>query len=192
MGAVPLNEALGAVGELLAAEGETEAIVVVGGATLNLLGLVQRTTGDVDVIARAHADAGGDLHLERPLPFPAVLRRAIDTVARDFGLPENWMNATVAGQWDVGLPPWLVDDIEWRQFAGLAVGLVGRRTLVALKLAAAADSGPSSVHVQDLKTLTPTDDEFQDVAPWVISQDGSPDFERMVWEVVEHVRERRE
>ena len=47
-----LEAALRALGELLAAADEPAAVVVVGGATLNLLGVVRRATNDVDVIAR--------------------------------------------------------------------------------------------------------------------------------------------
>jgi hypothetical protein len=46
-----LLNAIRAVGELLAAEGETVRIVVVGGAALILGGLVTRLTEDVNIIA---------------------------------------------------------------------------------------------------------------------------------------------
>lgn len=49
-----IEPALRAVGELLQLEGHEFAIVVVGGTSLNLLGLVNRVTTDVDVIAFAH------------------------------------------------------------------------------------------------------------------------------------------
>jgi len=42
-----LPEALAAVGALLAEEGDQATIIVVGGASLNLLGLIERTTQDV-------------------------------------------------------------------------------------------------------------------------------------------------
>ena len=111
-----LEEALSAVGELLAAEGEKFAIVVVGGATMNLLGIVRRSTGDVDVIARAHRDATGDWRLEPAEPFPTPLDRAIRTVARDLGLAEGWMNAVVGAQWMQGLPPGLTEGMVWRNY----------------------------------------------------------------------------
>jgi hypothetical protein len=46
-----LLDAIRAVGELLAAEGEAVGIVVVGGAALVLGGTVSRLTEDVDIIA---------------------------------------------------------------------------------------------------------------------------------------------
>lgn len=187
-----LEAALQAVGELLAADGEQVAIVVVGGATLNLLGIVRRGTSDVDVIARASRTASGDLRLERATPFPPGLKRAIRTVARDFGLSVDWMNAVIEAQWVAGLPPGLAEDITWRNYGGgLDVGLVGRRTLIALKLFAAVDRGPLSVHLQDLIALGPTADEMEHAATWVRIQDAGPGWAGNVAEVIEHVARRR-
>jgi hypothetical protein len=186
-----IEEALHATGELLRAAGDHVSVVVVGGATLNLLGIVRRTTNDVDVIARAFRDAEGALRLSQAEPFPASLQHAIRTVARDFGLPENWMNAEVGAQWVQGLPTWILDDITWRSYGHLDVGLVGRRTLIALKLFAAVDSDPRSVHVQDLLALAPTDEELDDGREWVVTQDANENFDSMISRVIEHVRSHR-
>jgi hypothetical protein len=76
---------LTAVGELLAADGEAYAIVIIGGAALNLLGIVRRTTSDVDILAW-----GRGAEISRPPePLPAPLVRAIDAVAKRFGLPPH-------------------------------------------------------------------------------------------------------
>jgi hypothetical protein len=187
-----LESALSAVGELLAAEDEHIAIVVVGGATLNLLGVVQRATSDVDVIARAFRTPTGELRLERALPFPPPLARAIRTVARDFGLPDDWMNAVVEAQWTQGLPPGLPEDITWRGYGGgLDVGLVGRRTLIDLKLFAAVDRGPGSVHFQDLIALDPSEEELRRAEGWILTQDAAPEWSSLVHEVIEDVERRR-
>lgn len=86
---LPIEIALAAVGQLLHTVGERVSIVVVGGATMNLLGIVRRSTRDVDVIARAYRDEEGRLHLVQAEPFPPSLQVAIRTVARDFGLPQD-------------------------------------------------------------------------------------------------------
>ena len=193
-----LENALGAVGELLQAEGARAAIVVVGGASLSLLGLVPRTTRDVDVIARVEEPEPGAVPEERtpaaplvpPEPLPEPLVRAIRTVARDFGLPPDWMNTDVALQWRSGLPPGLEDGLSWRRYDALRVGLVGRRALIALKLFAAVDGGPGGVHFQDLVALGPTDDEMAQAAAWVRTQDASSVFGQMVGEVVALVRKK--
>lgn len=184
-----LRHALTAVGELLANENESVAIVVTGGATLSLLGIVDRATSDVDVIARARRGEAGTLELEPPEPFPDALERAIRTVARDFELDEDWMNAVVGMQWSQGLPPWFGEEIEWTNYGGgLDVGAVGRRTLIALKLFAAVDQGPKSIHFDDLQQLVPSDTELDEARDWVLTQDAAPRWSEMVDEVVAHAK----
>ena len=187
-----LDPALSAVGELLEKEHTEVALVVVGGATLNLLGLIDRTTQDVDVIARATDPIGAvPARLAPPDPLPDALQRAILRVARDFGLAPDWINTAIARQWSQGLPPSLPHDIAWRRYGGLHVGLVGRRTLIALKLFAAVDQSMRSVHGQDLLALNPSDEELDRAAEWVATQDASGAFPRLVTEVVEYVRAHR-
>lgn len=195
MTSAELEEALYAVGELLKAEKAREAIVVVGGASLSLLGLIPRTTQDVDVIARVDVeDAEVPLSAASmipPEPFPEILAQAIHTVARDFGLPADWINADVALQWHSGLPPGLQEEIVWREYEALSVGLAGRRALIALKLFAAVDGGPGGVHYQDLRALHPTSEELEQAAIWVRTQDVSPVFLQMIDEVVALVQQQR-
>lgn len=185
-----VETALSAVGELLDAAKQPAAVVIVGGAALNLLGFVSRTTRDVDVIAQSYTDAAGKRRLAQAEPFPPALEEAIATVSRDLSLPQDWMNTVVAKQWSQGLPPWTAQDLEWRSYGALEVGLVGRRTLIALKLFAAVDQGPDSVHVQDLLALVPTPAELESAVEWVRSQDTSPEFVAMVDQVVQHVQAR--
>lgn len=187
-----LEEALAATGDLLAVEGEQAAIVVVGGAALSLLGLVHRTTNDVDVIARLQSTGEHVEHLElrHPEPLPEALVRAVQTVARDFGLSADWMTTDVALQWRPGLPPGFVDELTWRRFGGLRVGLAGRQALIALKLFAAVDDGPGGVHFQDLQALAPTHDELDRAAAGVRTQDASSIFLQMIDEVVALLSER--
>ena len=191
--AIPLERALTALGELLAADGESARLVAVGGAALRLLGLVDRTTTDVDVIARVPSSARGR-EVEHPEPLPAPVVRAAAAVARDLGLPSDWLNTEIAAQWRTGLPPGLGDDLTWLRFGGppggLELGLVGRQTLVALKLFAAVDRGPKSVHFQDLRALAPTRSELDVAAAWVRTQDESPVFGDMVDQVVERTLNR--
>jgi hypothetical protein len=68
---------------------------------------------------------------------------------------------------------------------------VGRRTLVALELVAAVDSGPRSVHVQDLLALDPTESELEEAQRWAMTQDVYEGFTSMIAQVIEHVRRDR-
>ncbi len=184
---LPIQRSLKLLGELIAGEGAEVRIVVVGGAALNLLGLVERTTRDIDVIALAE-ERSGSVRLARPDALPDALARAVARVARDLGLPSNWLNTEVASQWRTGLPPTLERDLEWRRYGGLRVGLPARLDLICLKLYASADQrGPDSRHVQDLLALKPTADELRSAASWIETQD--PTIGKTVATVIEYVRE---
>lgn len=177
---------LQALGELLQADGKSARVLVVGGAALLLRGWVSRTTHDVDVLAvvdeslrRARTSDLSDLE-----PYT---RR----VADDFELQADWFNSAVALQWQTGLPPRLRDDVAWRSFAALHVGIAGRSTMIALKLCATADHSPRSVHCQDLLALAPTDVELREARTWALTQDHSEAWPQLLDEVIHHVQTRR-
>lgn len=182
-----LRQLLGAVGAHLAAAGESASIVIVGGAVLCLRGWVVRTTRDVDVIATTNID-----HAKwSPPDFSPALVAAAARVGRDFNVDEDWLNAVIGAQWRTGLPDGIEDDVDWLQFGALSVGLVGRQTLITLKLIAAVDQGPKSVHFQDLVALVPDDSQLELARTWVLAQDASPLFPGMVEEAIRHVRSTR-
>lgn len=193
-GSGDIDEALTLVGELLAAEGHEYALIILGGAALNLLSIVERMTADVDILAFAtprpdRAPDGGTLH-EPPDPIPEPLANAARTVARDLGLDMEWLNTGPALQWRVGLPAGLGQRVQWRRYSALWVGVVGRYDLIFFKLFAAADAaGPQSVHYQDLLALRPSEVELDAAAAWVRTQDASPEFADILNRVVSHVRQ---
>ncbi len=181
--------ALQRLGELLAAAGQRYSVVAIGGAAMNLLGYVNRTTTDVDLIAFG-GNGGGAPIAPPPDPLPEPLLRAARTVARDLGLDPAWLNAGPASQWQTGLPPGLQSRLHWQEFGSLRVGLADRRDLIFLKLYAAADdTGPRSVHFQDLVALTPTGPELEDATAWVAAQD--PSLAHTLAQVVVHVQHAR-
>lgn len=183
------EELLTAVGEHLAAHGQSAAIVVVGGSALAMMGWVDRTTEDVDVIARARESRrGGRRALLPPEPLPDALVDAVERVARDYGLRSDWMNTAAGVQWLTGLPEGFDEGLEWRRFGALDVGFAGRGSLISLKLFAAVDQGSESVHFQDLVGLEPTDAELDLAADWVSRQDPAEHFGALVAEEVENVR----
>ena len=183
-----LEELLNAVGSHLEGQKSEAAIVVVGGATLSVLGIVDRPTKDVDVIAQARRDDGGNWTLTPPMPLPEALQKAVALVGRDYGLAANWLNTEVGAQWPHGLPESTLLDTEWRRYAALWVGFVGRQTLITLKLFAAVDRGPESVHYQDLLALQPTSSELATAEEWVVGQDTSELFPSLIQDVISHVR----
>lgn len=188
--AFSLDTALHATGELLARRGQAAAIVVVGGTALNLLRVVERATRDVDVIATGTLQRDGPpTDIQPPEPLPKALTDAIATVARDLGLPADWMNTTVAGQWQTGLPPGFASRITWNRDAGLWVGVAGRLDLIYLKLYAAADdTGPASRHFADLRALRPTAEELAAARAWISeTQDPTPTMATTLERITAHV-----
>ena len=188
-----IREALTRVGQLLAAEGKEYAIVVLGGAALDLLEIVRRDTSDVDILAFAEPRPEKPPAVATigrpPEPMPEALRRAAQIVAEELDLDEHWLNTGPALQWRAGLPPGLEARVMWELYGSLWVGLVHRYDLVFFKLFAATDStGPRSVHYQDLIALKPSATELSDAVRWVETQDASPDFARILQQVVSHVR----
>ena len=166
-----LEEALRTLGEVLESRGVSFGVLVAGGSSLLLLGLVDRPTADLDIVALARGD-----RYVRAEPLPAALVEAIADVANALGLVPEWMNNGPASLLDFGLPTGFDDRVTVRRYGALDVHLPGRSDLVALKLYAAVDLGPRSKHFADLKELVPTDEELLAGARWARSHDPSPAF----------------
>lgn len=160
-----------ALGEQLAARGERVELVVIGGSGLLALGLISRPTGDVDIVALL---SGG--LLAKPRPLPAAVIEARDQVARDFNLPEDWLNAAPADLLDFGLPKGFVDRLERRDYGdALTVHLASRYDQIHFKLYAMADQGAGK-HEADPRDLQPTRDELLAAARWTRTHDPSDGF----------------
>lgn len=74
-----IDTVLEALAEQLAAADERYELVVIGGSGLLALGVIDRATRDVDIVA-LHSDGS----LEGAKPLPEGLRAARDRVSRDF------------------------------------------------------------------------------------------------------------
>lgn len=161
---------LWALGEQLLARGERFELVVVGGAGLQALGLIERATRDVDIVALR---SGEDL--EKAEPLPEGLQASRDLVARDFSLSEDWLNPGPAKTLDLGLPEGFLERLERRDYGeGLVVYLASRYDQIHLKFYAAVDSRGPGKHEQDLKALAPTEEELIAAARWSCTHDVSP------------------
>jgi Nucleotidyltransferase of unknown function (DUF6036) len=163
---------LAALGEQIAARGERFELVVIGGSALLALGLVERTTKDVDIVALR---SDGDLESADPLPDGLVAAR--DLVARDFSLLPRWLNPGPAKLLEFGLPDGFVDRLERRDYgAGLTVYFASRYDQIHFKLYAAVDEGGPGKHEADLRALDPTEAELIAAARWSRSHDPSSGY----------------
>jgi hypothetical protein len=169
-----LLEALSTLGAVLAARGQRFEVVAIGGGSLLLLGLIERPTKDIDIVAVL--DAG---HMVTADPLPAHLREACVDVAATLGLSPDWLNPGPTSLLAFGLPVGFSDRTTVRDYGGLVVHLAGRVDQICFKLYAAVDQGPRSKHMQDLRRLEPSHDELHAAARWARSHDSSEGFRMM-------------
>jgi len=172
-----LDQALTALAGFLEDAGaERESFVVIGGSALISLGLISRTTRDVDIIAGVDAERG----LVDPRPLSDALRAAAEEVARELQLDPHWLNTGPADQVLAGLPDGFLSRLTRRDYGpALTIFLPDRFDLIHLKLFAIMDQGRGR-HSADLAALRPTDDELLTAARWVLTQDAGEVFPRIV------------
>ena len=110
--------------------------MAVGGTSLLLLGLIDRPTRDLDVVATVEA---GRYHALPDLPSP--LAEAVRDVGEVMGIGPNWLNSGPAGLLDFGLPEGFAERAEIRSYGALTLHVASRVDQIALKLYAAARPG---------------------------------------------------
>lgn len=188
MSNIPIRDAdqvdglLNALGEQLVAARNQFALVVVGGAGLLALGLIDRATRDVDLVGLA---THGELVSAEPLP--AGLLRARDHVARDFAVPPSWLNAGPTELLRLGLPAGFLDRVHTREFGpALTVRFASRLDQIHFKLYAAVDDGGPGKHASDLQALQPTPGELLQAARWSRTHDPSPAYRESLTSALQH------
>lgn len=137
---------LSALGEQLEIiSGEPIELLVCGGSALIFLGLVQRSTKDVDILAYIKRTHRGDTSFIKAKPLIPEFIMASKKVARDFNLPENWINTGPTSAVDFGLPEGLMDRVTARAFGRkLTIHFSERYDQIHFKLYAAVDQGATT------------------------------------------------
>ena len=154
-------------------------LVVVGGSALLALGLVSRATQDVDLVALRD---GAGLLPAAPLPGPLAAAR--DRVARDLGLPADWLNAGPAALLDFGLPEGFLSRATRRDHGeALVAWYASRLDQIHFKLYATVDQGAGK-HEADLRALVPTPDELLAAARWTRTHDPSEGYRSVLERVL--------
>lgn len=186
-GKTDIEKVLMALSEQLDAAGASVIeIVVCGGAALNIIGYVQRTTEDVDIIAFVDKDPDGKTVLIKASPLKPILVEAAKKVQRDFNLKENWLNAEPASVMDFGLPEGLMNRVETRNYGkNLIIHLLGRYDQIHFKLYAAVDQGGK--HFDDLMSFKPTADELEAAARWSMTHDVSSGYKTVLKSFLEQI-----
>ena len=164
-------------------DGTPLGLVVCGGTALSALGLVMRTTRDVDVLGTV-LETQNKRTIQRIIKFPEWLVEAANKVGRDFDLPENWLNLGPASQVESGLPEGFEKRLVKKVYGQyLTIYFISRLDQIHFKLYAAVDQ--NGYHVQDLFALKPTESEMEMAAKWVITQDVSEVFKALLKDFLE-------
>ena len=179
-----VERALTMLGARLAENGREVGLLVIGGSSLLLLGVIDRPTADVDVAAVATSSGYVPLH-----ELPRHLAAAVAEVGQVLGLGPHWLDTRPAGLMELGLPAGAAVRVELRRYGALTIHLPGRADLVALKLLAAAVLHPANdKHMQDLHALDPSPEELSAAVTWMTEQDESAAFGELVEQVLDEVR----
>ena len=179
---------LSALGEQL--EGlsvEPLELIVCGGSALIFLGLVHRTTKDVDILAYVKRTTSGGTSFFKATPLKEEFIAAAKKVARDFNLPENWINTGPTSAVDLGLPDGLMGRITTKKYGRkLTIHFLGRYDQIHLKLYAAVDQG-AGIHFDDLLSLNPTLEELEQAARWSMTHDVSEAYRQSLKDLLSHM-----
>jgi len=158
--------------------GSPISLVVCGGTALFVLGLIIRTTKDIDVLGTV-SEKHGQILVKKINKFPKYLTDASKDVQKDFGLPEGWINKGPTSQVDSGLPQGFEKRLIKKQYGNyLSIYYISRLDQIYFKLFAAVDR--NDYHVDDLFQLKPTKQEIEDAARWVLTQDVSLGFKAIL------------
>jgi len=153
-------------------------LLICGGSALNVLGLIQRTTEDVDVLAYVMRNKVGKISVVKAEPLINELSVAAKIVARDFNLPDKWLNPGPASAVDFGLPDGLMERVITRKYGSkLVIHYLGRYDQIHFKLYAAVDQGAGK-HLDDLLALKPTSEEIEGAARWSMTHDVSDGYKQ--------------
>jgi hypothetical protein len=136
----------------------------------------------VDIVAVLE---DGELHSARPLPD--ILQAASGSVARDFGLPDDWLNAGPTDLLQFGLPAQFWARTTMRPYGeALSVHFAGRLDQIHFKLYAMVDQGGGRQEA-DLRALQPSREELLAAATWSMTHDPSPGYRTMLEQALRHL-----
>jgi len=149
-------------------------IVICGGASLNVLGQIRRTTKDIDIMGIYERERSGKLNV-REAVLPKWFMDAVDRVRKDFNLPESWINVGPTSIVRFGLPKNFEKRLVKKRYSkALSVYYISRLDQIHFKLYASADRGGH--HVDDLVALKPKNKEIEKAALWSMTHDVSEGF----------------
>lgn len=146
-------------------KGPSLEVAICGGTALNLSGLIDRPTQDVDVVS--------------PEKWPDPFQQAVNITAKKYNLKPDWMNPGPVDLFRQGLPEGYFQRCERLSFQKKLTYLITARVdQIYFKLYACIDRG--GYHVTDLKALQPSEDELFQAALWCFTHDVSQPFKKLM------------
>ncbi len=175
--------------KMVYSELEPVELVSCGGASLNLMGWVSRSTGDVDIICVAEVRGKGKVHLLAGTTLPARLIELIAEVGRELGLKPKWLNFGPAPLMDFGLPHGLEKRLKRKNYGRcLALHVISRLDQIHLKIYAAMDPKTRiETHLGDLMDLEPSEAEARAAVDWLLKRKTSADFRSKLKQVLDRI-----
>ncbi len=137
------------------------SVAICGGAALNILDIVHRTTQDIDLVSPEH--------------LPPLFTEASNITAQYFNLKSDWINQGPVDLLKMGLPEGYFERCHPLTLGGNITWLITSRfDQIHFKLYASIDRG--GYHVQDLVALKPSSEELIQAVQWCFTQDVSEPF----------------
>lgn len=145
--------------------GQSISVAICGGAALNILDLIHRTTQDVDLIS--------------PEELPKEFVQAAKLTSQYFGLKPDWINQGPIDLLRMGLPKGYFKRCKTILEGGNVTWFITSRfDQIHFKLYASIDRG--GYHVQDLHQLKPNTEELVCAAQWCLTHDVSNPFKSLL------------
>lgn len=164
------------------------ALVSCGGAALNVMGLIARSTTDVDIVAIADIRPSGKVSIHLDVSLPRGFKVLVDEVGAELSLEKNWLNFGPSSLLSMGLPKGLMERAVKKRYGEcLIVFFISRFDQIHLKIYAAMDVKAGERHLSDLLDLGPTIDETSAAAKWLLKRKTSASFKRKLKQVLERI-----
>jgi hypothetical protein len=171
-----IEHALAVLGRRMALDGAPDMEVLCCGASaLCILGLLTRSTMDVDVLGVVVRDRD----LDPCEVFPEEMERAIANAGLELGLADDWFNGSASRLLERGVPKGTLErSLAHRRSFGpcLKVRFLDRKDQVALKLFAAMDPIDGVRHLKDLEEIMPDAGEISHALEWMGGWNSSAAF----------------
>lgn len=163
-------------------------LVSCGGASLNLMGWISRSTADVDILCGIQITSEGS-RLLKHIVLPEEFDRLVAEVGHDLGLDETWLNFGPAPLLEFGLPDGLESRLKRISFGkALALHVISRVDQVHFKLYAVMDPKTRvETHLGDLMDLEPTEEEARRAAEWLLKRRTSEAFRAKLKQVLDRI-----